>query len=124
MPSMPERSSHSDLREESKNPHNDGLRAHSLFHEGFPHERRHDGAGARDHSRARGRPEVLTLAEVERPEPMPTEVLVRVHAVGVHPTGWKSRTVDRLLGDPPAILGWDVSGVVEAVGLEVTASAW
>ncbi|MER7365818.1 alcohol dehydrogenase catalytic domain-containing protein [Nonomuraea wenchangensis] len=57
---------------------------------------------------------------MERPEPMPTEVLVRVHAAGVHPTDWKSRTVGRLLGGPPAILGWDVSGVVEAVGLGVT----
>ncbi|MEV1173976.1 NADP-dependent oxidoreductase [Nonomuraea sp. NPDC049784] len=67
-----------------------------------------------------GGPEVLTLAEVDRPEPMPTEVLVRVHAAGVNPTDWKSRTHGRLLGDPPAILGWDVSGVVEAVGLGVT----
>ncbi|TDD02972.1 NADP-dependent oxidoreductase [Nonomuraea deserti] len=67
-----------------------------------------------------GGPEVLTLAEVDRAEPMPTEVLVRVHAAGVNPTDWKSRTVGRLLGDPPAILGWDVSGVVEAVGLGVT----
>ncbi|MFG6200016.1 NADP-dependent oxidoreductase [Nonomuraea sp. JJY05] len=67
-----------------------------------------------------GGPEVLTLAEVDRPEPMPTEVLVRVHAAGVNPTDWKSRTHGRLLSDPPAILGWDVSGVVEAVGLGVT----
>ncbi|MFI7640464.1 zinc-binding dehydrogenase [Nonomuraea sp. NPDC049400] len=29
-----------------------------------------------------GGPEVLTLAEVDRPEPMPTEVLVQVHAAG------------------------------------------
>lgn len=67
-----------------------------------------------------GDPEVLTLAEVDRPEPMPTEVLVRVHAAGVNATDWKSRTVGGLLGDPPAILGWDVSGAVEAVGLGVT----
>ncbi|MEV8633365.1 NADP-dependent oxidoreductase [Streptosporangium sp. NPDC051023] len=67
-----------------------------------------------------GGPEVLTPAEVDRPEPMPTEVLVRVHAAGVNPTDWKSRAQGRLLGDPPAILGWDVSGVVEAVGLGVT----
>ncbi|NBE96186.1 NADP-dependent oxidoreductase [Nonomuraea sp. KC401] len=67
-----------------------------------------------------GGPEVLTLAEVDRPEPMPTEILVRVHAAGVNPTDWKSRMTGRLLGDPPAILGWDVSGVVEAVGPGVT----
>jgi NADPH:quinone reductase-like Zn-dependent oxidoreductase len=67
-----------------------------------------------------GGPEVLTLAEVDRPEPGMTEVLVRVHAAGVNPTDWKSRASGRLLGDPPAILGWDVSGVVEAVGLGTT----
>lgn len=67
-----------------------------------------------------GGPEVLTLAQVERPEPMPTEILVRVHAAGVNPTDWKARAHGRLLGDPPAILGWDVSGVVEAVGPGVT----
>jgi NADPH:quinone reductase-like Zn-dependent oxidoreductase len=32
-----------------------------------------------------GGPEVLRLAEVERPVPLPTEVLVRVRAVGVNP---------------------------------------
>jgi NADPH:quinone reductase-like Zn-dependent oxidoreductase len=67
-----------------------------------------------------GGPEVLTWTEVDRPEPGATEVLVRVHAAGVNPTDWKSRASGRLLGDPPAILGWDVSGVVEAVGLGVT----
>ena len=67
-----------------------------------------------------GGPEVLTLDEVARPEPAMTEVLVRVRAAGVNPTDWKSRAQGRLLGDPPAILGWDVSGVVEAVGPGVT----
>jgi NADPH:quinone reductase-like Zn-dependent oxidoreductase len=67
-----------------------------------------------------GGPEVLALTEVDRPEPGATEVLVRVHAAGVNPTDWKSRANGRLLSDPPAILGWDVSGVVEAVGRGVT----
>ena len=38
-----------------------------------------------------GGPEVLRLAEVERPAPGPTEVLVRVNAAGVNPADWKSR---------------------------------
>ncbi|MFB6722174.1 NADP-dependent oxidoreductase [Kribbella sp. NPDC056345] len=66
-----------------------------------------------------GGPEVLQLVEVDRPEPLPTEVLVRVHAAGVNPVDAKTRTgsgVAGLLGEPPFILGWDVSGVVEAVG--------
>ncbi|MET7277348.1 NADP-dependent oxidoreductase [Kribbella sp. NPDC005582] len=66
-----------------------------------------------------GGPEVLQVVEVERPEPLPTEVLVRVHAAGVNPVDAKTRAgsgVAGILGEPPFILGWDVSGVVEAVG--------
>ncbi|SDK63745.1 NADPH:quinone reductase [Glycomyces sambucus] len=67
-----------------------------------------------------GGPEVLRIAEVERPAPGPTEVLVRVHAAGVNPTDWKSRESGGLTGlKPPFTLGWDVSGTVEAVGVGV-----
>lgn len=64
-----------------------------------------------------GGPEVLKLVEAERPAPGPTEVLVRVHAASVNPTDWKSRASGGFLGDPPFVLGWDVSGVVEATGI-------
>ncbi|SEL81802.1 NADPH:quinone reductase [Streptacidiphilus jiangxiensis] len=70
-----------------------------------------------------GGPEVLHLLEVPRPEPLPTEVLVRVHAAGVNPVDWKTRAgtgMAGVLGQPPFVLGWDVSGVVEAVGFGVT----
>jgi NADPH:quinone reductase-like Zn-dependent oxidoreductase len=66
-----------------------------------------------------GGPEVLQLAEVEKPQPLPTEVLVRVHAAGINPVDAKTRAgsgVAGVLGEPPFILGWDVSGVVEDVG--------
>ncbi|MFC9242904.1 NADP-dependent oxidoreductase [Streptomyces sp. NPDC057136] len=66
-----------------------------------------------------GGPEVLKLIEVDRPEPGPSEVLVRVHAAGVNPTDWWHRSTGGLLG-VPVRLGWDVSGTVEAVGLGVT----
>lgn len=66
-----------------------------------------------------GGPQVLNLRSWPRPEPGPGEVLVRVHASGVNPTDWKHRQARRLLGDPPLILGWDVAGVVEDVGLGV-----
>ncbi|MER7660213.1 NADP-dependent oxidoreductase [Streptomyces sp. NPDC096193] len=69
-----------------------------------------------------GGPDVLRLAEVARPEPLPTEVLVRVHAAGVNPVDWKTREgggMAGVLGEPPFVLGWDVSGVVEAVGFGV-----
>ncbi|MFG1999043.1 NADP-dependent oxidoreductase [Spirillospora sp. NPDC048911] len=66
-----------------------------------------------------GGPDVLKEIEVDRPEPGPTEVLVRVHAAGVNPTDWKHRATGGLLGEPPFVLGWDVSGVVEKVGFGV-----
>jgi NADPH:quinone reductase-like Zn-dependent oxidoreductase len=68
-----------------------------------------------------GLPEVLAQIEVPRPDPLPTEVLVRVHAAGVNATDWKSRATGGLglWGEPP-ILGHDVSGVVEAVGIGTT----
>ncbi|OWA19143.1 NADPH:quinone reductase [Streptomyces sp. CS227] len=66
-----------------------------------------------------GGPEVLHETRVPRPEPGPGEILVAVRAAGVNPTDWKHRAqagfVDRL----PLVLGWDVSGVVEAVGYGV-----
>lgn len=66
-----------------------------------------------------GGPEVLKEIEVERPTPGPNQVLVRVRAAGVNPTDWKHRTTGGFLGQPPFVLGWDVSGVVEAVGIGV-----
>ncbi|MFI0895163.1 NADP-dependent oxidoreductase [Streptomyces sp. NPDC020983] len=72
-----------------------------------------------------GGPEVLTVEEVARPEPLPTEVLVRVHAAGVNPVDWKTREGQGMAGHQtlPLILGWDVSGVVEEVGFGVTTLA-
>jgi NADPH:quinone reductase-like Zn-dependent oxidoreductase len=67
-----------------------------------------------------GGPEVLELVEVERPEPGLSEVLVKVHAAGLNPTDWKNRVRSAWLGTPPLVLGWDVSGVVEATGYGVT----
>ncbi|MGW1736531.1 NADP-dependent oxidoreductase [Streptomyces sp. NPDC001999] len=72
-----------------------------------------------------GGPEVLTVEVVARPEPLPTEVLVRVHAAGVNPVDWKTREGQGMAGLQtfPLILGWDVSGVVEEVGFGVTTLA-
>jgi NADPH:quinone reductase-like Zn-dependent oxidoreductase len=68
-----------------------------------------------------GGPDVLTEIEIDRPKPGPTEILVRVHAAGVNATDWKARAHGGLgLWNDPVILGYDVSGVVEAVGLGVT----
>jgi NADPH:quinone reductase-like Zn-dependent oxidoreductase len=70
-----------------------------------------------------GGPEVLTVAEVPQPEPVSTEVLVRVHAAGVNPVDWKTRAgkgAAAVIGPPPFTVGWDVSGVVERIGYGVT----
>ncbi|MFC4978628.1 NADP-dependent oxidoreductase [Streptomyces atroolivaceus] len=66
-----------------------------------------------------GGPEVLDEVEVERPAPGPSELLVRVRSAGLNPTDWKHRENGGFLKEPPFVLGWDVSGVVEAVGLGV-----
>jgi NADPH:quinone reductase-like Zn-dependent oxidoreductase len=61
-----------------------------------------------------GDPEVLEVAEVDRPVPLATEVLVRVKAVGVNPVEPLIRSGQfPLIGQPPFILGWDISGVIE-----------
>jgi len=72
----------------------------------------------------RGGPETLVVESIERPEPGPTEVLVRVDAVGVNPIDWKTRSGGGMYAnfDPssPMVLGWDVAGVVEETGAGVT----
>jgi hypothetical protein len=61
-----------------------------------------------------GGPEVLEVAEVDRPVPLGTEVLVRVQAVGVNPVEPLIRSGQfPLIGPPPFILGWDISGMIE-----------
>src|SRR4029077_15641747 len=68
-----------------------------------------------------GGPEVLRIAEVERPVPLPTEMLVRVRVVGVNPVEAVIRSGQfPLLGKPPFILGWDISGGVEDMEPGVT----
>jgi NADPH:quinone reductase-like Zn-dependent oxidoreductase len=70
--------------------------------------------------RSLGGPDVLEVSEAPLPEPGPTEVLVRVAAAGVNPVDWKTRASGGMLGSPPFSVGWDVAGVVAAVGLGVT----
>jgi NADPH:quinone reductase-like Zn-dependent oxidoreductase len=72
---------------------------------------------------ALGGPEVLESRDVERPEPIPTEVLVRIDAAGINPVDWKTRQrggYRDAVGDPPLILGWDIAGVVEEIAPDVT----
>jgi NADPH:quinone reductase-like Zn-dependent oxidoreductase len=67
-----------------------------------------------------GGPDVLELVEVPRPEPGPTEVLVRIAAAGVNPLDWKTRARGIFLGRPPFTVGAGAAGVVAALGSGVT----
>lgn len=66
-----------------------------------------------------GGPEVLQVREVPDPPVGPDTVLVRARAAGVNPVDWKVRQgllTERYPHHLPVVPGWDVAGVVEAVG--------
>ena len=64
-----------------------------------------------------GGPDVLELQQIDRPEPAPGEVLVRVIASGTNPVDAKLRQNANWAGlTPPFVLGYDAAGIVEAVG--------
>jgi NADPH2:quinone reductase len=64
--------------------------------------------------------DVLRVEEVDRPEPGPGEVLVRVHASGINPTDYKSRSgMTARPIDDFQIPHQDGAGVIEAVGAGV-----
>jgi NADPH:quinone reductase-like Zn-dependent oxidoreductase len=75
-----------------------------------------------------GPPDVLRLADVDRPVPTEDEVLVRIHATTVSRSdcGWRSakpfitRYFTGLLRPKRKILGMELAGEVEAVGAAVT----
>ncbi|SHL80052.1 NADP-dependent oxidoreductase [Streptomyces yunnanensis] len=70
-----------------------------------------------------GGPEVLTYSEQPDPKVGPDSVLIRVRAAGVNPVDWKvvAGYLDGMMhAHFPLIPGWDVAGVVEAVGADAT----
>lgn len=70
-----------------------------------------------------GGPEVLHYEQAPRPEVRAGEILIRVHAAGVNPLDWKLRSgFHQIEPDQtfPVIPGFDVAGVVEALGPGVT----
>ena len=63
----------------------------------------------------------LTIQEVLKPQPKPHQILVRVCATSVNPVDYQTRRGDyKELVKLPAIIGVDISGVVEAVGESIT----
>lgn len=70
-----------------------------------------------------GRAEVLRYEDAPVPPLADDELLIRVVAAGVNPVDWKireGRLKDFVLHRMPLVLGWDVSGVVEATGAKAT----
>jgi NADPH:quinone reductase-like Zn-dependent oxidoreductase len=71
-----------------------------------------------------GPPEVLSLSDVERPEPGPGQVLIRIRAASVNPLDWHfmrgipyaMRLQSGLRAPKVGRLGYDMAGTVEAVG--------
>ncbi|WP_433294221.1 NADP-dependent oxidoreductase [Actinoplanes sp. CA-030573] len=63
-----------------------------------------------------GGPEVLEVVSAPIPQPGLGQILIHVHAAGVNPIDATNRQTGLFLGQPPFVLGWDVSGTVAAVG--------
>lgn len=68
--------------------------------------------------------ENLAITELEQPNIKPEEVLVAIKAISINPIDVKTRAGKGVAGllkdEQPIILGWDISGIVEEVGSEVT----
>lgn len=58
--------------------------------------------------------------ELPRPEPAGRDILVAVKAIAVNPVDTKVRAPKEGVEDPPRVIGYDASGVVEAAGDEVS----
>lgn len=54
--------------------------------------------------------------ELEKPKPVGRDLLVKVMAVSVNPVDTKQRAPKDDVEEEPRVLGWDASGIVEAVG--------
>lgn len=64
----------------------------------------------------------LSLQDIELAEPVagPRDLLVEVKAISVNPVDTKVRQNVQPEGGDAKVLGWDVAGIVKAVGSEVT----
>jgi NADPH:quinone reductase-like Zn-dependent oxidoreductase len=68
-----------------------------------------------------GGPEILRVADVPMPKVGPGEILIRVRSAAVNPVDWKimAGKLDGIMQTFfPVIPGWDVAGIVEAVGFD------
>jgi NADPH:quinone reductase-like Zn-dependent oxidoreductase len=69
-----------------------------------------------------GDPDVIRIADMEKPVPGPGEVLIKVYAASVNPVDWKVRkgNLKMMLSKKfPKVLGIEFAGVVDEVGQDV-----
>lgn len=72
-----------------------------------------------------GAAENLVIKDIKPPAVKEDEVLVRVKAIAINPVDYKVRAnkdiLRRIYGEQmPAVLGWDIAGIVETIGQNVT----
>ncbi|OCP00049.1 MULTISPECIES: zinc-binding alcohol dehydrogenase family protein [unclassified Ensifer] len=65
-------------------------------------------------------PDAFLDVTLPKPVPQGQDILVAVAAVAVNPVDVKMRAPKDKIEETPRVLGWDASGVVEAVGPDVT----
>ena len=58
--------------------------------------------------------------ELPKPTALGRDLLIAVKAVSINPVDTKVRSPKEGVEDPPRVLGWDASGIVEAIGPDVT----
>jgi NADPH:quinone reductase-like Zn-dependent oxidoreductase len=69
-----------------------------------------------------GDADVLEITEVDKPEINDNQILIKVKATGINPVDTKVRAGTSGISKQiklPAILGWDVSGIIQNVGKNV-----
>ncbi len=70
-----------------------------------------------------GGSEQFKIGELEKPVIGPDDVLIEVYAASVNPVDWKLREgyLRQMLSDEmPLVIGWDVAGVIQEVGENVS----
>ena len=65
-------------------------------------------------------PNAFLDIELPKPKAMGRDLLVSVQAVSINPVDTKVRAPKEIVEETPRVLGWDASGIVEAVGPDVT----
>lgn len=65
-------------------------------------------------------PKAFLDVELPKPTASGRDLLVSVKAVSINPVDTKIRSPKDGIEDPPRVLGWDASGIVESVGPDAT----